>query len=322
MNSRSSFFLILGVFLLGLFLMGCGVEPEPADAEQVVSVSIPPQVYLVERIAGPGVQVNTLVQGGESPATYQPTDRQVSQVLRSRVYFRIGVPFEHGRWLDAIRDSGALMKVVDLREGIALRYFGGCSHAETETGAHDSPGRKAAMQEASGPEEAEHDHAHEGADPHIWLAPVNLITMSRTIAKALGEINPVQADQYQARLDTLVSELEALHEELKKILSPYAGKCIFIYHPAWGYFCDAYGLVQVAIEFEGKEPSDEELSRVQEKMRATKAKVIFAQPQIAGKAVEAVAHAVGVKVVILDPLEADLLQNLRHAARTIADSFK
>ncbi|MBU0754553.1 MAG: zinc ABC transporter substrate-binding protein, partial [Planctomycetes bacterium] len=93
-------------------------------------------------------------------------------------------------------------------------------------------------------------------------------------------------------------------------------------HPAWGYFCDAYGLKQVAIEFEGKEPSDEELTRIQEKMRADKANTIFIQPQIAGKVVEPVAHAVGAKVKRLDPLAKEVLDNLRNAALTIADSYQ
>jgi zinc transport system substrate-binding protein len=110
--------------ILGCLLsFGCGCGEAPDAAGLTVTVSIPPQAYLVERIAGEDVKVLTLVQGGESPATYQPTDHQVSEVMRSSVYFRLGVPFERGRWLDAIKSSGTEMMIVDCREGMTLRRF-------------------------------------------------------------------------------------------------------------------------------------------------------------------------------------------------------
>lgn len=285
------------LFIGILFPLGCGQSTERAEC--VVAVSIPPQAYLVERIAGGEVKVVTLVEGGESPATYQPSDRQVSEVMRAKIYFRIGVPFERGRWLDAINGSSNGMQVVDLRDGVTLRAFSGEHH-----------------------QCAEHDHSHEGLDPHIWLCAEHLKTMARTINRTLGELLPDRAGRFRSNLDVLETEIDEAHEEVKTILIPFAGRRFYIYHPAWGYFCDDYGLEQAAIELEGKEPSDEELTRIQERMRADDVKVIFVQPQIAGRSVDPVAKAAGAEVRILDPLARDVLANLRRAAQAIADSYR
>jgi zinc transport system substrate-binding protein len=146
--------------------------------------------------------------------------------------------------------------------------------------------------------------------------------MARTILRTLCEMDPDASDRYQANLDGLLEELDRLHDEVREILSPFAGRRLYLYHPAWGYFCDAFGLEQVAIEVEGKEPSDEELTRIQEQMRADETKAIFVQPQIEGRSAEPVARAVGASLKILDPLRRDVITNLRDAAQAIAESYQ
>ncbi|MBU0756067.1 MAG: zinc ABC transporter substrate-binding protein, partial [Planctomycetes bacterium] len=123
-----TFSLILLPFFLSLCigsLESCNRAEREGSAATLITVSIPPQAWLVERIAGPEVQVISLIQGGESPATYQPSDKQVSQVMGSRVFFRLGLPFEAGRWLDAIDAAGSGLQVVNLRDGLSLREFSG-----------------------------------------------------------------------------------------------------------------------------------------------------------------------------------------------------
>jgi zinc transport system substrate-binding protein len=275
---------------------GCRGREEAARPGAVASIL--PHAYLVERIAGPHMEVSTLVRPGESPATYQPTDAQVSEILGARVLFRTGVPFENGKWFQSIAGRGP--RTVDLREGIELRHLEECDHG---------PG-------------PDHDHGEEGADPHIWLAPALLAIQAETIAATLSELDPEHADEFDANLRALLDDLATLDEELSELLAPVRGRRIYVYHPSWGYLCDAYGLEQVPIEIEGKEPSDAELTEFQARARADGARIVFVQPQIAGQSARAAARAIGAEVVALDPLAKDVLGNLREAARAIAGAVR
>ncbi len=312
MTPRPCLFLIL--WAAGSALLsstGCSKE-SPAAGVLAVTVSIPPQAYVVERIGGPDVRVTTLVQPGESPTTYQPTDLQVSEVLRSRVYFKIGVPFERGKWAQALLDERRGIRIVDMREGITLRDIASHSHGpETREGSEP-------------PFEGTVDHGahHEGADPHIWLAPELLKIQARTVAATLIELAPALRDSFRQRLDVFLQEMDRTHRELQRILKPCRGKSLFVYHPAWGYFCDAYGLVQAAVESEGKAPSDQDLTRLQERLRAEGAGALFVQPQIAGSSARAVADAVQVALVVIDPLARELSANLLAVAKAIAKSYR
>ena len=284
--------------LCGAVLAAC--ESEETDPRPAVVVSIAPQAGLVERIAGDRIRIVTLVAPGESPATYQPTDRQVSAVLGAKAYFRIGVPFENGPWLEAIAGHGQPLRAVDMRQGVTLRAFG-CDE--------------------------EHDHEHEGhetegLDPHIWLAPRALAIQAETIARVLVDIDPSHADEYAAALAELRIDLERLDDEIREILAPYRGRRVYVFHPSWGYFCDAYGLEQVAIEIEGKEPSESELTAILARAKADRILAIHVQPQITASVVEALARALGVEVRTIDPLARDVLGNLKAVAETLARGWE
>jgi zinc transport system substrate-binding protein len=94
-----------------------------------------------------------------------------------------------------------------------------------------------------------------------------------------------------------------------------------VFHPSWGYFADDYGLRQLAIEVDGKVPSDAEISRLQRRARELGITVVYVQPQIAGQALHAVADSIGARVETLDPLAPDVIANLRQTATEIAGSF-
>ena len=266
-----------------------------------VSVTLPPLGWLVTEIAGDRVKVQTLVGPGDSPATFSPSDVQVTELSRSMIYFRVGVPAESSPWFRAIERMGR-PEVVDLRQGVALREIEGHDHRH---GAGD---------------EHEHDHAHgedggsKSPDPHIWLSPIRLRIMAATIARTLSEADPASSDFYGANLDRLRSELTALEEEIRARLVGCESRVFFVFHPAWGYFADDFGLEQVPIELSGKEPSESELTALAREAREHAARVVFVQPQFRGAGAEVVAAAVGATVEQLDPLAFDVAENLRHAS--------
>ncbi len=293
MRSMSSKALVAG--LLGAILASGCRGPAREDGWSV-AVSIAPQRWLVREIGGPRVGVVLLVRSGESPAVYQPTDRQVTRVMGSRLYFRIGVPFENGPWFRAIADRGGPPRIVDLRRGVHLRPMDG-------TGA----GRPA---------------GGEGLDPHIWLDPRLLSIQAETVAEALAATDPDHAADYRDRLADLKRRLEEADAEIRRILSPFRGRRVYVYHPAWGYFCAAYGLRQVPIQVEGKDPADRELTEVIERARGDRVRAIFVQKQVSGEAARAVARAVGARLVTLDPLAEDVPANLLAVARSFAEALR
>jgi zinc transport system substrate-binding protein len=293
---------------------GCrGNSPDSPGAKLRVAVSIIPQVWLVQQIGGEYVDVVAMVSPGESHETYQPSDAQVSQVMSGAAFFRIGIPFENGRALAALRSQGKL-RVVDTREGLMLRELGPLERCNETSHAGHGHG-----DEDEGPSQA---HAHEGKDPHVWLSPRLLKAQARIIAKTLGELDPAHQAAYDRNLAATEEKLDAANGEIRRVLEPYRGKMFFVFHPAWGYFADDYGLKQVAIEAEGKEPSDEEATGLQKMARQQGIKVVFVQPQIASRGAEAIAQAIGARLDTLDPLAPDVLDNLVRAARAIADSYR
>ncbi len=282
-----------------LAVVGCADRSAPREAGPILAaVSIVPQIWLIEQIGGEQVSAVALVQPGDSPATYAPTDAQVSRVMHADVYFRIGVPFENGLWFDALASSSRV-RIVDVREGIERRPMA-------------------------------HDHAHDGRggcaadgfDPHIWLSPKLLKEQAATMTRSLQELAPEHAALFRERLERLQHDLDELDAALRERFAPYRGRAFFVFHPSWGYFAEDYGLRQIAIEQEGKEPTDQELTALQRRAREEGVRVIFVQPQNAGRGAAAVAQAIGARVERLDPLAKDIPENLRHVAEAIARSFE
>jgi zinc transport system substrate-binding protein len=257
-------------------------------------------------------QTLALVSPGESPATYQPTDAQISRVMQADIYLRIGVPFERGAWFDAIRSEGGPV-MVDTRAGVSLRRMSGGA-AGAVHGDEESRGDEEREEEAA--------HSHEGADPHIWLAPEPLKVQARTVAEALIRFDPYRESRYRTNLQRTLEELSRLDEELRRHLEGCAGKRFFVFHPAWGYLADAYGLEQVAVEIEGNVPTDRDLTELQQLARADGVRVIFVQPQISSASADALARAIEGRIQILDPLRQDIPVNLLNVAAAIAEALR
>ncbi len=268
-----------------------------------VFTSILPSSYLVERIGGDAVRVSTLVEPGQSPETYEPTPRQMALLSGSQLYFRVGLPFENV-WMDKIASMNPKMKVVDLRQGIALREIEGHHHEEGE--------------ETS----SEAGHEEHGKDPHLWLSLRNAAIMAETIAGALEQCTPELKEQFQKNLTDLLAEMKRADDDVQRLLAPLQGRRFMVFHPAWGYFADDYGLEQIPIEIEGKSPNARALAQMIDRAKAEKIQVIFVQKQFSAVSAEAVAKAIGGKVVAMDPLSPDYVNNFRRIAQTLAEGMQ
>lgn len=255
-----------------------------------VFVSILPQAYFVERVGGPRVEVNVLVGPGKSPATYEPSPRQIAGLGGSSVYFRIGTPFEKG-FVDKIGRTFKDLAIVDTRNGVPLRYF------------RESRGEQV-------------------PDPHIWLDPKRVVIQAATICEALSGLAPEHRPEFERNFRALREDLDMVDRKIARILAPLRGRKIYVFHPAFGYFADSYGLTQVAAEIEGKEPTPKQLSDMIDRARGDGVRVIFVQPQFARRNAETIANAIGGAVVPMDPLARNYLDNLERMADAIGAALE
>ena len=290
-------FVIFSMIICMLF----GLASTAAAADKLpVFVSIVPQIYFVQQIGKDLVAVQAMVQPGASPATYEPKPRQMAALSRAKIYFSIGVPFENA-WLDKIAAANPQMTLVHTDEGIEKIAMG--RHH------HDDP---------AGKEHEEKHHGQAGLDPHIWLSPPLVQIQARTITTALQTADPAHRDVYDANFRDFVGRIDQLDNDLRDTLAGKHGMSFMVFHPAWGYFAHAYGLKQMPIEVEGKDPKPAQLQALIEHAREHDIRVIFVQPQFSSESATLIAREIGGQVVAANPLAEDWMANLR----LVADKFK
>jgi zinc transport system substrate-binding protein len=274
-----------------------------------VFVSVLPQKTFVERVGGAQVDVQVMVRPGDSPHTYEPTPRQVAALAEADLYVAVGVSFEDA-WMERIRATNPRMRILDSSQGLSLRAME--SHGGgVETGHGQS---------MHAPERAEEDHR--SGDPHAWTSPPLVKQMAAAIRDALTDLDPANRAGYAANYATFAAELDALDQEIHARLAGLTNRRFMVFHPAWGYFADTYGLTQVPIELEGKEPGPRALAALIEQARREQVNVIFVQPQFSRKAAIQVASAIGGRVEVMDPLAADYVANLRRVAAVLAEESR
>lgn len=282
-NSLVKLFICWPVFMcIMIGTVNCQAVSEPIQ----VFVSILPQKYFVQRIAGNKISVEVMVGPGQSPETFEPTPRQLASLARTRIYFSIGVPFEH-IWMPKISTVNPDLKIIDLY-----------SEAQSSNGGLTD-------------------------DPHIWSSPANARLIAARIRDVLVEYDPLHADLYQMNFMKLDHDLEELDQTIKSRLKPWMGSGKFlVMHPAWGYFAKAYGLEQIAIEHHGKEPAAKTLASLIGQARQDRIQVVFIQDQHSVHMAETVAKAIGAKVVKLDPLAENYIENMERVVDAIAESLQ
>jgi zinc transport system substrate-binding protein len=272
-------------------------------------VSIVPQKYFVQQIGKDWVDVKIMVKPGSSPATYEPKPRQMAELSKAILYFSIGVPFENA-WLEKLSAANPQMKVVHTDHGIEKIAMAEYHHEGEDDHQGEHHGKTADKGEAH--------HDHTGLDPHIWTAPALVKIQAKAILKALQEAAPRYADEFQANYDSFAARIDGLDQELKQAMAGKKGLQFMVFHPSWGYFAKAYGLTQVPIEIEGKNPKPAQLKALINHAKEDGIRVIFVQPQFSTKSAKLIAGEIGGEVAFADPLAEDWMKNLRM----IADKFK
>lgn len=297
-------------------------------------VTIAPQKYFVDRISGGLIPASIMILPGANPHAYEPKPKQMTELATASIYFTIGDTFDTV-WMDRIKGTNPGITVVRTEDGVEKipmegghhHEHDGEHHPQGQAEYHEHDGEKHHEGHAAHQEhDAEHHggHDHDGLDPHIWLDPALVRIQARNIRDGLCAIDPQHADQYRTNAEAFLRELDALDAEIRAILAPIPKerRTFLVFHPSWGYFARAYDLRQASIEVEGKEASPRELAGIIELGRKTGTKVIFVQPQFSEKSAAVIAKQIGARVVRLDPLAPDWADNLRQAAKAMADALQ
>lgn len=267
--------------LIAILCGGC-TSRRPADGEPLY-VSILPLRSLVQGIVGDDFDIEVLVPPGASPETFEPTPRQFVGLNKARMVFNVGLIDFETTLLAKVEDQA---KVVNLSRGIEL-IAGTCSH-----GSHG------------------HTHTH-GIDPHVWTSPRALQKMAENAYEAIRKAYP-DSVKYETNYRLLQQELKALDERTAARIAASDVEYFIIYHPALTYYARDYGLRQIAIEADGKEPSAKQLTQIIRQAREDGVRRILYQSQFPASAVEVIARDIDAQYVEVDPLREDVIANIEE----------
>lgn len=264
---------------------------QAVEAAPTVLVSIAPYKLFVEKIADNTVDVNLMVPAGASAHTFEPSPKQMMAAGKAVAWFCIGESFE-SRAIPSLKAHHPEMAIVDLRQGVNMIT------ADPETGCSCC-------------------HAN-SQDLHVWLSPKQVETQAKLIALALSRLFPQNAEKYQQGLSGLLKELKNLDEEIQTTLKPLQNRLILVSHPAYAYFCRDYDLTQMSIEFEGKDPTPQQLTNILNRARSAHIKKVYIQKQYNNKGARLFANELGADVVMLDPYSENYFVSMREIANAFS----
>jgi zinc transport system substrate-binding protein len=264
------------------------------DDGYYIAVTIEPQQYFAEKIAGDKFTIHTVVPAGQSPEAYDPTPRQMIRVSKSRAYLKIGhIGFEQA-WMQHIRDNNPRMQIFDLSEGFELI-------TEEDEG------------------EGMHNHHPGGVDPHIWSCIGGARAIAENTLKAFIVIDKNNEAYYRRNYNSLVAEIDETEAIIRRKLSPLAKSAFIIYHPSLTYFAHEFDLLQLCIETDGKEPSPGQLKEIVDEAREHSASVVFVQQEFDRKNAERIAEETSCRIVSINPLNYHWGQELISIANALAN---
>ena len=258
-----------------------------AEDKPIVIVSVAPYKWVVEKIAGDAVEVFLIVPAGTSAHTFEPTPRDMMRACHAKLWFTLGEAFEK-KAIAAIAANNSSFKTVDLTTGVDL--------------IQSDPLNSCAC------------HHHSSSDLHLWLSPKELKVQAKTIADALNQLVAGSTFTYEP----LALELDQLDHSVKELVSNKNATTVLVSHPAFGYFCRDYGFKQLSIEVEGKDPTPRRMHDLVNVAKEAQLTKVFTEPQYSDKGAQLIAKEIGAKIVVIDPYNENVADNLKLIAKEFA----
>ncbi len=270
-------------------LTGCGNARQytPAEKKPIVSVTIPPQAYILRQIAGEDIDINIMLPPGTDPESAEPLPEAMRKLEYSREYVMLGeYPFEQ-----ALRQRIASM--IPQLQLVSISCNTNHNHGK------------------------EHEHNHESGDPHIWMSPESLHHITDVMYHTAVRCNPDAENRYRANATQLHTRIDAVRDTLSMLLAPLRGKSFVIWHPSLTYFAREYGIVQLPVESEGKETTPRQMMELIDKVRHDGAIAFVVEREHSPRMAEALNRDMQLPMIRVDLMQGDILASLVKLGRDL-----
>ena len=309
-------------------LSSLGVSAANADVSVVTSIK--PVHSLVSSVMQGVGSPTVIIEGAGSPHTYSLKPSQATQLQDADLVFWMGDELEPFL-VDAAQNIARNAELVNLVESHGLKKIrfreGGMfdehdDHDDHAKDDHDDHGHDKHAKD-------DHDdHGHGEFDPHVWLDPINAKAIVHEIEEALVKADPKNAKKYEANAVRMAGKLDQLVTELRAQLQPVQGKGFIVFHDAYQYFEQRFGVAAIGSITVSPEvmPGAERVRDLREKIKDLGATCVFSEPQFEPKLVRTLVDGTGARTGVLDPLGSSLtkgpdlyFQLVREMARSLKE---
>jgi zinc transport system substrate-binding protein len=280
-------------YLFLILMVSCN-QTGSNSGRKIITVSIPPFKYFIDKIGGGDFMVNIMVPAGANPHIYEPVPGQIANLRKSVAYVSDGFLGFEMTWLDRFYETNRSMKKLSLGQNIDLIKPVG--HSDSE-------------------------HV-EGADPHYWVSPKCALIIASSVKLLLIELSPEKKDIYELNYEALIKSISVIDRKAEELFSGYRNKSFMIFHPTLGYLARDYGLKEIAVENEGKEPNPSSLKKLIDIGKAEKIRIIFVQREYDTKNARAIADETGAVLETIDPLSENWEESVQQIIASLYKSFK
>lgn len=262
--------------------VSCHDNMRQSPDRRVITVTIEPLRYFAECIAGDRFDVETMVPQGGNPETYEPSARQMMNLSHSVLYVKVGsIGFER-TWMKKLEQNAPHAIIVDSSDGISMM--------KTENGI---------------------------PDPHTWMSTANSLIIAENIYRALVKIDKKDSIYFKKNLENLIDSINHVDSEIRHLVRNAKTRSFLIYHPILTYYARDFGLTQIPLEEESREPSARQMHNIISRAKNERVKVFFVQKEFANRNINAVTESTGADTAEIDPLGYDWQNEMIKVARCL-----
>lgn len=258
-----------------------------------VSVPLAPYAKMVRKIAGERALVVTIVPKNANPHTFEPKPENLRMFSDVSIYFGDASGID-AAWRPRFLGVNPNARVVDVSAGVSFMAEDASHHGK---------------------------EAGDDLDPHIWNSPRTAILVASNICTALVEADAPGAGFYRANLERFSAELSAMDARFAETVRNLSEerRTFIVFHPSYGYLARDYGLKQIAVEMDGKEPKPRDMQNLIRTAKKNRVKTVFVQPQFSRRAAETLSREIRANIVSIDPLAFDFDAELEKFFRTLSE---